>query len=207
MAKDDPERIDLNLDDNTVAESPEEIAAEAERAVQAAAALRGASAPAGGNAVLEQLAKLQAEKDELLGTMVRRQADFENYKKRIERERGEDRSRANGIVVEGMLPILDAFERALAAHGDPGYEDYRKGFELIYRQLLEGLARFGLEPIQAVGQRFDPHFHHAVDRVESGDQPEDTVIAEHQRGYTLQGRVLRPSMVRVSYRPADNSES
>lgn len=209
MLKEDPDRIDLNLDEDSVAESPEEVAAAAERAVRqtAEASTRSARAPVSNAAVVEQLARLQSEKDELLRTMVRRQADFENYRKRIERERGEERGRATAVLIENMLPILDGFERALAAHGDPAHEDYRKGFELIYKQLLETLTRYGLEPIEAIGQPFDPNFHHAVDRVESPEQPEGTVVEEHQRGYKFQDRVLRPSMVRVSYRPAAKSES
>src|SRR3970040_578282 len=118
-------------------------------------------------AVAAQLAKLQVEKDELRNTMIRRQADFENYKKRVERERAEDRSRATAVIIEHVLPVLDAFERALAAHPDPADEEYRKGFELIYRQLLDVFIRYGLEPIEAVGHPFDPHLHHAVERVES----------------------------------------
>jgi molecular chaperone GrpE len=209
MAKDDPERIDLNLDEDEVAETPEEVAAAAECAVRqtAEASARSARASAPNAAVVDELARLQTEKDELLRTMVRRQADFENYKKRIERERGEERGRATAALIENMLPILDGFERALAAHGDPPHEDYRKGFELIYKQLLETLTRYGLEPIEAVGQPFDPNFHYAVDRVESPGQPENTVVEEHQRGYKFHDRVLRPSMVRVSYRPAGKSES
>jgi molecular chaperone GrpE len=209
MPKDDPDRVDLNLDEDSVGETPEEVAAAAERAVREAeeSPARRARASAPNAAIVDQMAKLQAEKDELLQMMIRRQADFENYKKRIERERVEDRGRTTAGLVEGMLPILDGFERALAAHGDPAYEDYRKGFELIYKQVLETLTRYGLEPIESIGQPFDPNFHHAVDRVESSEQPEGTVLEEHQRGYKFQERVLRPSMVRVSFRPTNESES
>lgn len=190
---DDPEKFDLNLDDEPIAESPEELAAAAEAAVRRVAG----AAPAVG----EQLGKLQAEKEELLNTLIRRQADFENYKKRMERERVEDRSRAYAVMIEGLLPVLDGFERALKAHGDSFYEEHRKGFELIYRQLLEGLARYGLEPIEALGKPFDPHLHHAVERVESAEHDDGTVVEEHVRGYMLGAKVLRPSMVRVAFKP------
>jgi len=196
MPKDDPEKIDLNLDEESVSES---TAAELEESLKRAAEMPQGVAPA----VEEQLAKLEAEKDQLTNTLVRRQADFDNYKKRVERERAEDRQRATTVLIEQLLPVLDAFERALAAHGDPSYEEYRKGFEMIYRQILDVLGRYGVEPIEAVGQPFDPHVHHAVDRVESAEHDDETVVLEHQRGYRLRDVVLRPAMVRVSYRPEE----
>jgi len=149
----------------------------------------------------EQVNNLKAEIENLKNTMVRRQADFENFRKRLERERAEDGARAVAQVAESLLPVLDAFERALAAHDDPAYEEYRKGFELIDRQLLDALARYGLQPIEAQGQPFDPHVHEAVERVESLEAAEGTVVAELQRGYRLRDRVLRPALVRVAVKP------
>jgi molecular chaperone GrpE len=150
-------------------------------------------------ALAERATRLQAEKDELLQTLVRRQADFENYRKRIERERQEDRRHGTGRLIEDLLPVLDAFERALKAHDDPAYEEYRKGLELIYRQLSDTLARHGLERIAAAGKPFDPHYHQAIERVESNDHPEGTVLEVLQDGFLFHGRVVRPSIVRVSY--------
>ena len=118
-------------------------------------------------APIDAMARLQAEKDELMQTMVRRQADFENYRKRIERERDEERRRGIERLLEDLLPVLDAFERALRAHDNPAYEEYRKGLELIYRQLWDTLARHGLERIAAADKPFDPHFHQAIERVET----------------------------------------
>jgi molecular chaperone GrpE len=149
----------------------------------------------------EQLKKLQAEKDELLNTLVRRQADFENYRKRVEKERHHDRSRAVEVLVEKLLPVLDGFERALAAHGDPAYEDYRKGFELIEKQLRDVLAKQGLERIEAEGKEFNPHLHHAVERVESADHPDGSILSVFQAGYKFHDKVLRPAMVRVAVHP------
>jgi molecular chaperone GrpE len=157
-----------------------------------------AAAPAESSPAAEQLARLQAEKDELMQTMVRRQADFENYRKRIERERLEEGRRGVGRVVEELLPALDGFERALRAHDDPAYEEYRKGLELIYRQLWDTLAKHGLERITAEGKLFDPNFHQAIERVETDDHPDGTVLEVLQDGYTYHGRVLRPSIVRVA---------
>ena len=147
----------------------------------------------------ERSARLQVEKDELMQTLVRRQADFENYRKRVERERQDDRRSGAGRLIEDLLPVLDAFERALKAHDDPAYQEYRKGLELIYRQLSETLARQGLERIAAAGKPFDPHYHQAIERVESDDLPEGTVLDVLQDGFLFHGRVLRPSMVRVSF--------
>ncbi len=156
-------------------------------------------------ALAEQLASLQAEKDELWQTLIRRQADFENYRKRIERERREEDQRAVARVVEGMLPVLDAFERALAAHDDPAYEEYRKGFELIYRQLWDALSRQGLERIEAEGKAFDPHVHHAIERVESQEHVDGTVLEVLQHGYAFRGKVLRPATVRVAIHPGEKT--
>lgn len=195
-------RININLDEEAVGESP--LEATVQEAVNSVEPSATAEAPAEVSAaVAEELARLQAEKEDLLGTLIRRQADFENYRKRVERERKEDVQRATALLVDALLPVLDAFERALGAHGDAGYEEYRKGFDLIYRQLLDGLARIGLERIEALGKPFDPHYHQAVERVESADHAEGTVLEELQHGYKLRDRVLRPTMVRVAVQPAE----
>ncbi len=154
-------------------------------------------------ALADRLAAVQAEKEELRQTLVRRQADFENYRKRIERERLEEAQRSVARLIEGLLPVLDAFERALAAHDDPAYEDYRKGFELIYRQLWDALERQGLNRIEAEGKTFDPHLHHAVERVESEDYEDGEVLEVLQPGYRLRDKVLRPATVRVAVHPAE----
>ena len=150
----------------------------------------------------DALEQLQRDREDLTRSLQRLQADFDNYRKRIERDRGAESSRSIALVVEQMLPILDGFERALAAHTDPAYEDYRKGFDLIYRRLWESLARLGLERIEAVGKLFDPHFHQAVERVDSTDHADGTVLGEMQAGYRFRDRVLRPAMVRVAVHPA-----
>jgi molecular chaperone GrpE len=148
--------------------------------------------------LVAQLARLKAEKDELMQTLVRRQADFENYRKRIERERDEEHRRGVGRLIGELLPMLDAFDRALKAHDDPAYEEYRKGLEIIYRQLWDTLAKHGVERIAAEGATFDPHFHQAVERVETPDYPDGAIVEVLQDGYIFHGRVLRPSIVRVA---------
>jgi molecular chaperone GrpE len=154
----------------------------------------------------EQVQKLLAEKQELMNTLVRRQADFENYRKRVEKERQQDRHRGVEHLVEKLLPVLDAFDRALAAEDDPAYVEYRKGFELTRRQLWEALAKQGLERIETAGKKFDPNLHHAIERVETTEQADDSVVDELQSGYTFHGRVLRPAMVRVAAHPASASK-
>jgi molecular chaperone GrpE len=153
----------------------------------------------------EVVARLQAEKEELTQTMIRRQADFENYRKRIERERDEERRRGTERLLEDLIPVLDAFDRALRAHDNPAYEEYRKGLELIYRQLWETAARHGLERISAANQPFDPRFHQAIERVETAEHPDGTIVEVLQEGYLFHGRVLRPSIVRVAAAPASAS--
>jgi molecular chaperone GrpE len=153
------------------------------------------------------MTKLAADLDDLRQTLLRRQADFDNYRKRIERERSEDGKRTTARLVEALIPIVDGFEQALAAHREAAYENYRKGFELIYRQLLDNLAKLGVERIEPAGQSFDPHQHQAVDRAESTDQPDGTVLQVFQPGYLFGGRVLRPAMVRVAVHPTRASKS
>jgi molecular chaperone GrpE len=153
---------------------------------------------------VEALGRLQAEKDELMQTMVRRQADFENYRKRIERERDEDRRRGTERLLEDLLPVLDAFERALKAHDNPAYEEYRKGLQIIYQQLWNIAGKHGLEKIDAAGKPFDPRFHQAIESVETNAHAEGTNIEVLQDGYLFHGRVLRPSIVRVAAAPAGN---
>jgi molecular chaperone GrpE len=149
----------------------------------------------------DEFTKLLAEKQELTNTLVRRQADFDNYRKRVERERQLDRHRGVELLIESILPVLDAFERALTGPDDSASAEYRKGFELIRRQLWDTLAKQGLKRIESVGQPFNPHFHHAIERVETTEQAEDTVLGELQPGYLFHDRVLRPAMVRVAARP------
>ena len=160
------------------------------------AALAAAPAPEAGLA--EQVQKLVTEKQDLTNTLVRLQADFENYRKRIEKERDQARHRSVEHLVEQLLPVLDGFDRALAAHDDPAYEEYRKGFELIRKQLWDVLAKQGVHRIESVGKEFDPNVHHAIEHVPTTDYPDDAVIDELQPGYTFHHRVLRPAMVRVA---------
>ena len=174
--------LNKNLDSSELEQSAESVAAD--------------TAKADG-----ELAKLTADLEELRQTLLRRQADFDNYRKRIEKERFEDAKRATARVVEGLIPVIDGFEQALAAHREAEYESYRKGFELIYKQLLDHLAKLGVERLDPVGKPFDPHLHQAVDRAETKDHEDGTILQVFQPGYVFHGRVLRPAMVRVAVHP------
>lgn len=142
--------------------------------------------------------KLTTELEEMRQRLVRHQADFANFRKRAESDHREASQRATARVVEQLIPVIDGFEHALAAHREAHYENYRKGFELIYKQLLDNLARLGVQRMEPQGQPFDPHLHQAVDRAETADYPDGTVLEVFQPGYFYHGRVLRPAMVRVA---------
>ena len=166
----------------------------------------------GGNGVSIESGEAAAEEEdsaakqiaELTDLLQRKAAEFDNYRKRVRREREEITARATAALMEELLPVLDAFELALQADAGEG-ESFRKGVEMIANQLHELLARHGLEPIAALGRQFDPNFHEALAREERTDVPEGRVIDELQRGYLLGGRVLRPSRVRVAAHPEDPS--
>jgi len=155
---------------------------------------------------LDEYGKLLAEKQELMSTLVRRQADFENYRKRVEKDRHQERHRGAELLIEQILPVLDAFDRALNGADTGANDEYRKGFELIRRQLGDALAKQGVVRIESVGKEFNPHFHHAIDRVETSEHPDGTVVEELQPGYLFHERVLRPAMVRVASAPDNKLE-
>ena len=153
-----------------------------------------------------ELKRLQTALDEAKEGLARRQADFENYRKRIERERGEAHLRVVGEVGRKLLPVTDNLARALEAektvqsHESKEFRHFLHGVELISKQLNDVLESFAIQPIVAVGERFDPHIHEAVVTEPSDEYEPDTVISEMQRGYRIGDRLLRPSMVKVSAR-------
>lgn len=153
------------------------------------------------------VAKLAADLEDLRQTLLRRQADFDNYKKRIEKERSEDSKRTTARLIEALIPTIDGFEQALAAHREAEYEVYRRGFELIYKQLLDHISKLGAERIDPTGKPFDPHLHQAMDRTETNDHLDGTVLQVFQPGYLFHGRVLRPAVVRVAVEPAAASKA
>ena len=154
-----------------------------------------------------EVGKLAKDLEDLRQTLLRRQADFDNYRKRVEKERSEDSRRSTARVIEGLIPVVDSFEQALALHREPEYENYRKGFELIHKQLIDNIAKLGAERIEPIGMTFDPHLHQAMDRTETKDKDEGTILQVFQPGYLFHGRVLRPAMVRVAVHPTAASKT
>ena len=140
--------------------------------------------------------KLKAERDALLDRLARLQAEFDNARKRGVREQQEFREFAAADVIRNFLPTLDSFERALKAGADS--TDFRNGIELIYRQFQDALQKIGVQPILAMGQPFDPRVHEAVEMVDTAEVPDHHVLDELQRGYKYKDRLLRPAMVRVA---------
>ena len=144
--------------------------------------------------------RLAAEKGELQEQLLRRQADFENFRRRAERDRSEFLQFAGMELVRELLPVLDDFARALKV--ECANAEYARGIELIYNRLYESLKKMGLEPIDTTGQKFDPNLHQAVDRVETDDEEDHQILEEYQKGYKFKGKLLRPSMVKVAVRPS-----
>ena len=143
--------------------------------------------------------ELRAERDEYLDRLQRKQAEFENYKRRTETERQQQSKRATIQLIEEILPILDDFERALETTAETEQPDaYRTGIEQIYRKLTELLKKRGVTPIETVGKTFDPNFHEAVLPEESDAHQDGEIIEEYRRGYMLGSDLLRASMVRVA---------
>jgi molecular chaperone GrpE len=153
-----------------------------------------------------EVGKLAKDLEDLRQTLLRRQADFDNYRKRVEKERSEDSRRSTARVIEGLIPVVDSFDQALASHQEAEYANYRKGFELIHKQLVDNLARLGAERIDPLGMTFDPHLHQAMDRTETTEHDDGTIVQVFQPGYMFHGRVLRPAMVRVAVHPSAASK-
>ena len=161
----------------------------------------GAEAAAG-HSLAMVLEQLQQERDQLLDRLARLQAEFDNARKRQEREKAEFRDYATGVVVEQFLPVLDNFSLALAANAS--VEQLRTGVELIVKQMDEVLRNLQVQVVPTVGEPFDPRLHEALGTVERVDMPDQTVAEEIRRGYRIRERLLRPALVRVASNPAQS---
>lgn len=148
--------------------------------------------------------QLKAERDQLVDRVARLQAEFENARKRAERERQDFKDYATGNVVERFLPVLDNFELALKATGSA--DQLRSGVELIVKQMEDVLRQLQVLPVPAVGEEFDPRHHEALGTIERDDLPDQHVAEEIRRGYKLRERLLRPALVRVASNPKQTSE-
>ncbi len=162
----------------------------------------GTEAPtqsAGESLVGGELEKLRAERDSLLDRLSRAQAEFENARRRANKEQQDFRDYAIADAIKSLLPVMDSFERALSTKSEPA--EFRGGVELIYKQIQSALSKLSVNAIEAKGQPFDPHYHEAIELVETPDVADHQVIEELQRGYKFKERLLRPAMVKVAKNP------
>jgi len=154
-------------------------------------------APAAADAAAES-GTLKRERDDYYDRLLRKTAEFDNYRKRVERERREQADQAVIDLLEDLLLVVDDFDLALTVESGEGAGAYRKGIELIHAKLHDMLRKKGVRPIEALGADFDPNIHQAVVHEPSPGHRENEVIAEMRRGYTIGGRLLRPAMVKVA---------
>jgi molecular chaperone GrpE len=193
QAEDTPE-VALDLDDQST--DLESAMRDAMAAVEGKHAGTKPDPAAGSTAAGDDVAKLRQENIELRDRAIRTLADFDNFRKRSERERQESRRYALLEPMREFLTVADNLDLALSAQGSA--EDLKRGVEMIHRQMSELLRRFGVVEVPAIGQPFDPTLHEAVSREESRDVKVPTVVAELRRGYKMHDRLVRPSMVKVA---------
>lgn len=174
--------------------NPTDVREEAERMDDEGAAST-ATDPA--PVLADEIVELRKERDSLHDRLLRQAAEFDNFRKRLDRERKDLNQYAALDFVQDLLPILDDFERALQTEA-PGAESYRQGLEIIHRAMLDMLRKRGVTPIEAIGADFNPEVHQAVAYEEAPDQRDGEVIAEFRRGYRLGDRLVRPAMVKVA---------
>jgi molecular chaperone GrpE len=204
MPKQETELIVMDSPEGVAAASPPGSNPPAPADVPARSATDPAIEVAAPTVSQQEFDQLKAERDQLVDRLARLQAEFENARKRSERERQEFRDYAAGSVVEQFLPVLDNFELALKSTGSE--DQLRSGVELIVKQMEEVLRQMQVIAIPAVGEAFDPRLHEALGSVERDDLPDQHVAEEIRRGYRLRERLLRPALVRVVSNPKQKSE-
>jgi molecular chaperone GrpE len=159
-------------------------------------------APAAGQAGGEgSIVELQKERDDARDQLLRTRAEFVNYQKRAKQQADVDRQYAVGNLARDLLDVIDNLQRATDSMRGSAGEGIASGLDIVHKQFLATLAKYGVEPIEALGQPFDPNVHDALMQQPSADQPEGTVVAELSKGYKIHDRVLRPSKVAVSAKP------
>ena len=153
--------------------------------------------PDAATGLADELGEVRKERDALQDRLLRQAAEFDNYRKRVERERKDWAQFAAVDFVQDLLPVIDDFERALQIDA-PGSESYRQGLEIIHRALMEMLRKRGVTPIEAVGTTFDPQIHQAVAYDEAPNRRDGEVMEQFTRGYRLGDKLIRPAMVKVA---------
>ena len=146
----------------------------------------------------DELSALKKERDELYDRLLRTTAEFDNYRKRIDRERRDHADRAKEDLLQELLLVVDDFDRAITVDSGDDPNAYRKGVELIHAKLIDLLRKQGVRPIEVIGKDFDPNLHQAVSHESTPDAREGEVIDELRRGYMIGERLLRPAMVKVA---------
>jgi molecular chaperone GrpE len=169
-------------------------------------------------AEVDPLEKLQADLEaakagaaDWQDRFLRKAAEFENYRKRVQKESSDSVIQAKGSVLKEILPVADACERALESinqtrNENDGLDRYHEGIELLYKQVLDALEHTGVVPFEARGKKFDPHLHEALIREESSNYEDDTVIEELRKGYLFKDKLLRPAQVKVAVRPQNQDK-
>ncbi len=185
-------------DRETPAKAADEAAEESKAETQEAAEFEDPAAQLA--AAIAERDRQAAENADLKDRLLRRMAEFDNFRKRTEREKADIGERAAMETIRKLLPVLDDFERALQTETTD--ERFAKGVELILQRFTSELQKLGLEPIDTAGQNFDPHIHHAVEMRETAEVEDHTILAELQRGYNFRGKLLRPAMVTVAVAPS-----
>lgn len=190
--------IPMQSENNNNAVATEEIQPPIDRppeVVEPEAAVRATDHPPASE-IASDRDRLTKENAELQDLLQRRQAEFENFRRRVEKERSELLEFSAMDTVKALLPVLDDFERALKVEGAD--KEYARGMQLIYQRFYEALKKLGLEPLSTEGALFDPHIHHAVEMVDTTEHPDQAILDEYQRGYKFKGRLLRPAMLKVA---------
>ncbi len=177
---------------------------ENEAIVEPAEGAAAVGAPQAGVVSQAEFERMKGERDQLLDRLARLQAEFDNARKRAERERMEFRDYATGNAIEQFLPVIDNFELALKSTGSA--EQLRSGVDLIVKQMGEVLAKMQVTPVPTVGEPFDPRLHEALGSVDREDIPDQHVAEEIRRGYKVRDRLLRPALVRVAHNPKQVNE-
>lgn len=179
--------------ENTAEDTEVKVDTEAEVKAEAEAQTEGAEEKADNNSEVEALKAKAAETEDKI---LRLRADFENFRRRTRQEKEELGNSVEAEFVKNLLPLIDNFERAMAAD-TTDVETFKKGMIMIQKQLMDALKNKGLESIETKDAKFDPNFHQAVMRVENPDLEDDTIAMEMQKGYMVKGKVIRPAMVQV----------
>ena len=207
LERKEPEQMkkEKNKEERIVAEAPEEDEQQVEQETEASEG-EADSAPAELSPG-ERAGQLVKENEELQDKFVRLMADFDNYRKRASKEKSDVIQFGNEGLLKDILPIIDNIERLLTySYGEGSWKSFQEGVELVLAESNKTLAKYGVEPIEALGKAFDPNIHQAMQRSETDEVEANTVVEVYEKGYLYRGRLLRPSLVVVAVAPKGEEE-